>query len=537
MPDATDLEALRSRADAALAALAGVNACDPAEATTLVKRLRNAREYEYMGRLAEAVSRRFPEDATNRRLYAQYLIDTGRPTVAIDVLRVLARRLPPTHPERAEATGLLGRACKQIFLEAGDKTTPGARAALKEAVAAYRDPYEQNPANTWHGINLVALLTRARRLGTRVAADLDPRALAAQLITTLEAAPASARDEWFYATWAEAALGLEDWDAVERALHAYVADERATAFQVGSTLRQFTEVWDLERLDARGRDLVNILRARLAQLPGGTLDLTPQEIQRVRATASPAADQLQAVLGNEGTRTYQWWRTGLDRALAVAAIRMRLGGRIGTGFLVRGADLGLTAASGLESDDELLVLTNCHVINAAGAAPGIRPGDAEVVFEAAPGAAAYEVAGIAWSSPVERHDATLVRLARPVANVAPMPLARALPVLGEGSRVYVIGHPGGRELAFSLQDNELIDHEGPPAGTPPIDGVCRVHYRAPTEGGSSGSPVFNPGLWQAIALHHSGGRIGMPRLNGKSGTYAANEGISLLSIAEAIRRP
>ena len=490
-----------------------------------------------MGRLAEAVSRRFPEDATNRRLYAQYLIDTGRPTVAIDVLRVLARRLPPTHPERAEATGLLGRACKQIFLEAGDKTTPGARAALKEAVAAYRDPYEQNPANTWHGINLVALLTRARRLGTRVAADLDPRALAAQLIYHSRGGTGIRR-----ATSGSMRRGPKPRSASrigtqsERALHAYVADERATAFQVGSTLRQFTEVWDLERLDVRGRDLVNILRARLAQLPGGTLDLTPQEIQRVRATASPAADQLQAVLGNEGTRTYQWWRTGLDRALAVAAIRMRLGGRIGTGFLVRGADLGLTAASGLESDDELLVLTNCHVINAAGAAPGIRPDDAEVVFEAAPGAAAYDVAGIAWSSPVERHDATLVRLARPVANVAPMPLARALPVLGEGSRVYVIGHPGGRELAFSLQDNELMDHEGPPAGTPPIDGVCRVHYRAPTEGGSSGSPVFNAGLWQAIALHHSGGRIGMPRLNGKSGTYAANEGISLLSIAEAIRR-
>ena len=115
-----------------------------------------------------------------------------------------------------------------------------------------------------------------------------------------------------------------------------------------------------------------------------------------------------------------------------------------------------------------------------------------------------------------------------------MPIARALPLLDEGPRVYVIGHPGGRELAFSFQDNELIDHEGPPAGKPPIAGVCRVHYRAPTEGGSSGSPVFNAGLWEVVALHHNGGKIGMPRLNGKAGTYAANEGIAIGSIRPAV---
>jgi V8-like Glu-specific endopeptidase len=65
--------------------------------------------------------------------------------------------------------------------------------------------------------------------------------------------------------------------------------------------------------------------------------------------------------------------------------------------------------------------------------------------------------------------------------------------------------------------------------------VCRVHYRAPTEGGSSGSPVFNSRLWQVIALHHKGGKIGMPRLNGKPGSYGANEGVSMQSIIAAMR--
>ena len=67
-----------------------------------------------------------------------------------------------------------------------------------------------------------------------------------------------------------------------------------------------------------------------------------------------------------------------------------------------------------------------------------------------------------------------------------------------------------------------------------IAGVCRVHYRATTEGGSSGSPVFNATLWEVIALHHMGGKTGMARLNGDAGTYAANEGISLLSIVGAM---
>jgi hypothetical protein len=37
--------------------------------------------------------------------------------------------------------------------------------------------------------------------------------------------------------------------------------------------------------------------------------------------------------------------------------------------------------------------------------------------------------------------------------------------------------------------------------------------------------VFNGRLWEVIALHHEGGKMGMAKLNGKDGTYAANEGL------------
>jgi hypothetical protein len=64
----------------------------------------------------------------------------------------------------------------------------------------------------------------------------------------------------------------------------------------------------------------------------------------------------------------------------------------------------------------------------------------------------------------------------------------------------------------AMQDNLMLDHDR-----------TRLHYRTPTEGGSSGSPVFNK-LWKLIGLHHAGDTQ-MRKLNGKPGTYEANEGL------------
>jgi len=523
------LDELKGKAEESLRGLAGLCTDDDISAAKdLVEELRNVREYEAMGRLAEAVSRRDPKDPRNRRLYAQYLIDTGKATAAIDLLRPLARRLPKDHQEFAEATGLLGRAYKQIFFDAGDKASIGAREALKEAIAAYRKPFEANPANTWHGVNLLALLSRARRIGLRVARDLHPRDVAKAVMDTLEATPTDQRDAWFLPTLAEASLGLGDWNTVERNVRAYAAADETKAFLLNSTLRQFTEVWDLENIDDRGRGLVDILRARLAELPGGGVELEVGNLRRLRAQPAPETGQLEAVLGSRGPQTFAWWKTGLDRAVSVAAIRQRLGGRIGSGLLLLAGDLGLEPA------DERVVLTNFHVVNDHGASPGIRPDEAEVAFEASESRQAVPVDTILWRSPPDRHDASVLRLRSPVANIEAIPIARALPIVEKTARVYIVGHPGGRDLAFSFQDNDLLDHEGPPAGAPQIPNVCRVHYRAPTEGGSSGSPVFNSRLWEVIALHHKGGKLGMPKLNGKEGTYAANEGIAIQCIRQAI---
>ncbi len=502
---------------------------DPARylpaAKRLVEELRNFREFDLMGELAEAVSRLDGRDATNRRLYAQYLIETGKATAAIDVLQPLVRRLRPPDPEYAEAAGLLGRANKQIFFDAGDKTSASARQALKDAVAAYRKPYELDSSNTWHGVNLLALLYNCKRLGLRVAPGLEVEPLAQKVIAALEAVPPGKRDPWYLATISEAVLALGNWQRVEETLRNYLNAPGVQAFHINSTLRQFTEIWGLESGSEEGPKLVDLLRARLLKMPGGNVRLSADDVRRLRSAPALDASRLEAVLGIEGPRNYQWWKTGLERASSVASVRRRLGGRVGTGFLVRAGDLGMPGG------DELL-LTNFHVINENGVSPGIRPRDAEVAFESVDSGRVYGVNRIVWSSGVDQCDACAVELSAPVAGIEPMPVDAELPALESKPRVYIIGYAGGRDLAFSFQDNEVLDHEGPPQGHPQIPGVCRVHYRAPTEGGSSGSPVFNDS-WEVIALHHKGGQIGMPRLNGLPGSYAANEGIAIQSLIAA----
>ena len=573
----------QAQAALAVAALrAGATATLLQQARALLPALRAERAFAALQQLAEALCRADPADANARRHYAQALIETGAATVAIDMLRQLRATLSPAHAEWAETSGLLGRAFKQIFFDSGAPGRAGARWALQAAIDAYAEPYRAAPEQaTWQGVNLLALVSRARIEGwTDVAPTVEPLALAVQLCATLRGVPKKAQDDWYLPTLAEATLGLSlatgDLKPVEDLLARYIGRPEVQAFQVASTLRQFTEVWGLEALTsqtrgiglqgdaaiARARRLCDVLRARLLQLPGGEFS-----IPAATAVARPAADalapapapapakparrsgqaapqavadsthgQLENILGVEGPQTFAWWRAGITSARSVAVVRQRLGKRMGTGFLVSAGDFGLTPA------DELLFLTNFHVINPDGAPRGMKPADAEVVFEAADAGKAYAVHSVVWASPIDQHDACLLRLTELPAGIAPLPISTELPALPPAGakkvrqpRVYIIGYPGGRELSFSFQDNALIDHEGPPGGQPQTPGVWRVHYFAPTEGGNSGSPVFEDSDWRVIALHHSGGNFGMPRLNGVAGTYAANEGLAMARIVEAVR--
>ena len=563
-----DGDELRIRAEGLRARLhADPDALAIEEARALLEPLRNERSFEALAGLCEALCRVDPidpPDPTTRRLYGQALIETGATFAAIALLRQLQQTVPRNHPESVEASGLIGRAYKQMFFDAADPRSAPARRALASAVEAYRAPYDADPQkNTWHGVNLLALVCRSRREGWHeIAPATDPASLARQLQATLEAIPPGQQDDWHLPTLAEVTLALTlatgDLTPVERLLHAYIAQPQAKAFQVASTLRQFVEVWGLESLNeetpgialkgaalGRARALVEILRARLAQLRGGewvTLGsrrvLPGLRAGKTQAISPPSDGQLEAILGVDGPATYRWWQAGLNAARSVGVVRQRLGRRTGSGFLVNAADFGLTEPL---PPGAALFVTNYHVVNAEGAVAGsLRPDQAEVVFEAEDASVAYKVTRLLWSSPVEQHDCALLQLEGAPATLSPLSIQPELPRLPppevkKRPLVYIVGYPGGRELSFSFQDNEVLDHEGPTDGRPKTPGVVRVHYRAPTEGGSSGSPVFDQASWSVVALHHSGGQMGTPRLNGATGTYAANEGLAMSALREAAR--
>ncbi|MGA7149876.1 MAG: serine protease, partial [Pseudolabrys sp.] len=174
----------------------------------------------------------------------------------------------------------------------------------------------------------------------------------------------------------------------------------------------------------------------------------------------------------------------------------------------------------------LYLLTNSHVVSPRPEFPDtITPLDAIITFEGLPGVEgkSWAVKKLVFNSPISELDATLLQLDRDVPGVEPYPIAPALPDRNGERRLYVVGHPLGGGLSFSLQDNLLLDWD-----------QRLVHYRTPTEPGSSGSPVFDD-QWRLIAIHHAG-KSDMRKLNGKPGTYEANEGINILAVVEGIKQ-
>jgi V8-like Glu-specific endopeptidase len=208
-----------------------------------------------------------------------------------------------------------------------------------------------------------------------------------------------------------------------------------------------------------------------------------------------------------------WYRTGLQRCRAVARVQTGDDDGIGTGFLVAGSDLHPDLPP-------LVLITNGHVVP-----EGLNPVEAVVAFHGLdddPGPRArFRVARQWWYRPSagSELDTAILELDGYPDGVIPMPLAAALPPKPlRNRRAYVIGHPRGlTQPQFSLQDNLLLDYD-----------QRVVHYRSPTERGSSGSPVFD-NHWQLIGLHHAGG-FNLPQLNEAGGTHAANEGITFDAI-------
>lgn len=485
-----------------------------ADTNRILNALRRKRFFREMQSVAEALLQSGQDALVVRRQYAQALIDSGSLTAAKAVLRELIPDARSAPAEYAEARGLLGRALKQRYI--ASRSSARAQAALVEAIGWYYAAYQEHPdRNYWHAMNTVACIARARRDGVDPKIDVDERELAAEILDRIKprlTQSVNAPDEWELATAVEACVALDDAATAKLMAREYVSHDAPDAFEFASTVRQLTEVWQLSETSEMGGAVLPILRAALLRRENGHVEMRPREV----------GASLELVHGTDGFHLLSWYADGLARARLVAQLRTRYGTAFGTGFLVRGEELTE------ELRGRWVLLTNAHVVSDVDDHwAAMPPVEAIATFEAAakPGAAPPQcsVLKLRWVSGPEQLDTAVLELGTPIDGVTESDacsIAPHLPTAANKDRIYIIGHPAGRTLSYSLQDNLLLGCKSP-----------KLHYRTPTEPGSSGSPLFDAS-WRLIGIHHAGDR-NMPRLDG-NGTYSANEGISIHAVREAI---
>lgn len=250
-----------------------------------------------------------------------------------------------------------------------------------------------------------------------------------------------------------------------------------------------------------------------------------------------AAEALERVIDDETNFLDIYLLFGaIYSAQAVCLIERPERTRIGTGFLV-GPDV---------------VLTNQHVLRGeqysedAVARFGVMLDAKEVEQPGRP----FRVCEFLDSSPEEELDYALVRLEdQPLkgmlvdddgSHLSLEDLVRigkhrgyltlAPDKIFEHERVNIIQHPDGDPMKVVMTHNYVVQDMS----------EARVQYLADTNGGSSGSPVFNE-KWEVVALHHSGApwppESGWDALKKRfKGVTAVNEGIPIRAIIREIER-
>jgi hypothetical protein len=490
----------------------------------VMKVLNGARHFEHTRTIGEAWHGRRGVDPTIQRHLAQALIELGAFDAAETRLNeALAADSTDVQfkIERPEYRGLLGRIRKQRYVQSDD---------VNQLVAATNEYLQQYAAKQqyWHGINIVALRTAEERL------LLDPRPgasvaqLAEQVLAlAVEAHSRDGADHWALATASEACLALHvlgrgpDWcDKGELWLHRFLNHPNTDPFSVESYSRQLREIWRGNPLGGPScADRFAGILERHVRRTERRWSVDARKVQEIR----DHPEVLEKNFSGEKTFTIATLQQMLGLCASIGCVVDSTGARLGTGFLMPGATFAFP--------DPLVFVTNAHVISDEWEG-SIKAANAHVTFEVESAAAGKPVAHAVrdmlftsipgelgeLSPTLDKLDVTIVSLKSLPAEVPGLRPAANVPLPSPKTKAFVVGHPLSGALQFSLHDSVLLDV---------CDDERLLHYRTPTDPGSSGSPVFNA-RWEVVALHHAGSTTA-PRLHG-SGEYEANEGISLRAI-------
>ncbi|HBL31848.1 MAG TPA: hypothetical protein DD490_33920 [Acidobacteria bacterium] len=481
-----------------------------------------------------------------KRQLAQALIELGDLGDAIRLLEDLIQGLAAkgTPRDRSEVLGLLGRARKQRFVEAVNGGAKGQN-ELRAAVDAYTKGFAVGWDPSWHGANLVALAARAEREGFSPGTD-SAAAWARCVLDQLAEKPQVRWEPWDFAAAGEAYLALGDEKNIAGHFASYWNLSNADAFALAGTERQLREIWQFsdDSPDSLPSSLVLHLAARKLLAAKGAASYSPGDLKALAARLPGISQRAEATFGPGSSIPVTQVQRLLACARSVCRIVDSSSGKSGTGFLVRGADLN-------PPQEGVVVLTNHHVLHGDETPAALletedykgaihaRWARAEFHFwKGESRTRTFRIGAILDSSVRSEKDFTVASLVGKIKEDLALPLSHSLKPLGsrnfvdpsQRAKVFLIGHPHGDRLSFSLSDNEVVDHE---LDDQPRERPRRIHYRTPTERGSSGSPVLHHETLEVIGLHRTGRatplREDWPRA-APGAVYEANEAVAVRSL-------
>lgn len=474
--------------------------------------MRRARRGDLIERVVAAVLSAGIERPFMQVALARAQTDRGDLTTALSVLQALLPALKAGTPDQVEARLLVGRICRDLYLDAPTPTALSSVRNLERAVNEFYDVYRAAPQDqAWAGSNVFALLRRARRDSVRLEAAPDAAQIALEVL--LSASDWHDREPgqpWHAATAIEASLALDRPDDAVRWADRMLADTAADPFFIGSVARNLERMWQLSLAAEPGATLLALLRGSLMADAAPSVSVPWQPLGSMDGLQTGLLPLLNAAHRQKA----EHYLRAAQLPPSVARLQGPEGGT-GAGFLVAGDALDPRLDAGS------VLVTAAHVFGPSPPADAADLAGWRVDFIGLPLHAAPDtrIRALLFYSAADQLDVAVLRLDADPPLLHPLPVAAALPDAGVGAQVACIG------------PSNPSDPSGMPGSPPrqldistgPLHSVSDPLLRYQLGHAVSGAPIFDA-HWQVVALHHAA--MGPPADPGA----AQGEGISIAAI-------